>query len=197
MTRDQIIAFAKPVLFNTEMVQAILNGHKTCTRRLIRPMSRYACGIYVTEGQVFESTEESRMWHEQKPLFKPGDMLYVRETWSELSSGYEYKADGEEIDHLGNEMKWKPSIHMPKDAARIFLRITQVRIERLQDITIEDIRREGLTSMAVFAGDKEIAYQEWEQLWNSTVPKKELEFYGWHANPWVWVYEFERVVAEP
>lgn len=88
---------------------------------------------------------------------------------------------------------WRPSIHMPKEAARIFLRVTDVRVERLQDINTGGIRNEGLTSMAVHAGDMEIAQAEFALLWDTTVKESELEDYGWAANPWVWVIEFERL----
>ena len=93
---------------------------------------------------------------------------------------------------MGMERKWKPSIHMPKEAARIWLKVTDVRVERSQEITIDGIRNEGISSMAVHAGDMEIALKEWKNLWNSTIKKTDLDSYGWDANPWVWVIEFER-----
>ena len=87
---------------------------------------------------------------------------------------------------------WHPSIHMPKEAARIFLKITNVKAERLQDIDIDGIRNEGLLSAAVHSEDMEIALKEWEILLNSTIKKSDLDRYGWDANPYVWVIEFER-----
>ncbi len=87
---------------------------------------------------------------------------------------------------------WHPSIHMPKEAARIFLKITNVKAERLQDIDIDGIRNEGLLSAAVHCEDMEIALKEWEILWNSTIKKSDLDRYGWDANPYVWVIEFEQ-----
>ena len=93
---------------------------------------------------------------------------------------------------IADVTKWKPSIHMPKEAARIWLKVTNVRVERLQDITADSIRNEGLSSLAVHCGDMEIALKEWENLWNSTIKKSDLDRYGWDANPWVWVIEFER-----
>lgn len=194
MTRKELLGVAKPILFNTEMVRAILEGRKTCTRRIIKPKSRYACGIYVTKGQVFERTEESRMWKHQKPLYNPGDVMYVRETWSEWTGGYLYKAWPGPFPQPGGsaKMTWHPSLHMPKEAARIFLRVTDVRVERLQEITPEQ---------AICEGTKEtfppLAVDEFRDIWNSTVDKKDTELYGWDANPWVWVYEFERIAEEP
>ena len=195
----------KPILFNTEMVRAILDGRKSCTRRLVKPQPdekhTYPLG-FVTDSTEkkeigcfgFAANDYGGSIQYVKPPYRyaPGDILYVRESYSELTFGYVYKADGENIDHLGNVIKWHPSIHMPKEAARIWLKVTDVRVERLQEITIDGIRNEGLSSMAVHAGDMEIALKEWENLWNSTIKKSDLDSYGWEANPWVWVIEFER-----
>ena len=93
---------------------------------------------------------------------------------------------------FSHNREWKPSLFMPKEAARIWLKVTDVRVERLQEITIDGIRNEGLSSMAVHAGDMEIAMEEWKNLWNSTIKKPDINHYGWDANPWVWVIEFER-----
>lgn len=81
---------------------------------------------------------------------------------------------------------------MPREAARIWLEVTNVRVDRLQNITIDDIRREGLLSAAVHGGDMEIALEEWKILWNSTIKKSDFDCYGWNTNPWVWVIEFKR-----
>ena len=130
----------KPILFNTEMVRAILDGRKSCTRRLVKPepqgyfeVSEEPLYIYDTDGNQGKIT----------PPYQPSDILYVRESYSELTFGYVYKADGENIDHLGNVIKWHPSIHMPKEAARIWLKVTDVRVERLQEMTDDDAEAEG------------------------------------------------------
>ena len=86
---------------------------------------------------------------------------------------------------------------MPKEAARIFLKVTDVHVERLHEIDIEGIRNEGLSSAAVHCGDMEIALKEWEILWNSTIKKSDLDRYGWDANPWVLVIKFERCEKPP
>lgn len=104
-----------------------------------------------------------------------------------------YKASFAENEQPPGLETWKPSIHMPKEAARIFLRVTDVRVEQLQEITADGIRNEGLTSMAVHAGDMEIAQSEFALLWDTAVKKSDLDSYGWEANPWVWVIEFERL----
>lgn len=208
----------KPILFNTEMVRAILDGRKTCTRRIVKdgipddamwgytaftPKGYISCrGVYADGyGEGF-----------YKLPYQPGDLLYVRETWQ-----YLYELDGNEqviedtgkyyyaatdtipfdtyVDENGvkhDHAPWRPSIHMPKEAARIWLKVTNVRVERLQDITADDIRSEGLSSIAVHAGNMEIALKEWKKLWNSTIKKSDLDSYGWDANPRVWVIEFER-----
>lgn len=172
----------KPILFNTERVRAILDGRKSCTRRLVKPepqgyfeVSEEPLYIYDTDGNQGKIT----------PPYQPSDILYVRESYSELTFGYVYKADGENIDHLGNVIKWHPSIHMPKEAARIWLKVTDVRVERLQEMTDDDAEAEGCfdyTSTALGFPD----------VWDSTIKKSDLDRYGWDASPWVWVIEFER-----
>ena len=198
----------KPILFNTEMVRAILDGRKTCTRRLLKgPFTVHPNG-YITKPRGNENLCP------YEPPYQPGDILYVRETWERFeccncegdergfcpkepqknvldkhSCGcYMYRA----TDEIRGDAKWHPSIHMPKEAARIWLKVTDVRVERLQKITIDGIRNEGISSMAVHAGDMEIAIEEWKNLWNSTIKKSDLDCYGWDANPWVWVIGFER-----
>lgn len=230
MTRDELLAVAKPILFNTEMVRAILDGLKTVTRRCVKPKSKSAYGFYVThrvsDGAfmgVYDYDEDENSFDnpQTQPAYK-GDILYVRETWcwcpcwdcglNEPEKGcgeptarmtfdhkkHEYGCIGYKASFAENEQPpgletWKPSIHMPKEAARIFLRVTDVRVEQLQEITADGIRKEGLTSMAVHAGDMEIAQAEFALLWDTTVKESELEDYGWAANPWVWVIEFERL----
>lgn len=164
----------KPILFNTEMVRAILDGRKSCTRRVVKPQPTARYGAQCI-----------------KPPYQPGDILYVRETWKRALNGYYYYEDWQR-DDIADITKWKPSIHMPKEAARIWLRVTDVRVERLQEINAEGIRNKGISSMAVHVGDMEIALKEWKNLWNSTVKKSDINCYGWDANPWVWIIEFER-----
>lgn len=203
----------KPILFNTEMVRAIMDGRKTMTRRIIKQefIQSEQAPIQVAPGRF-------HFWcygEVNCPYGQSGDILWVRETWQsffpeEVTSNHQqgprsfsgipaesakghymhlyYRADGE-IEKAG----WLPSIHMPRVAARLFLRVKNVRVERLQDITSEDIRSEGLTSMGVHCGDMGLAIPEWKILWNSTIKKQDLDKYGWDANPWVWVIEFERV----
>lgn len=195
----------KPILFNTEMVRAILDGRKTCTRRLIKPQPDkkhiYPLG-FVTDSTEkkevgcfgFAANEYGGSIQYVKPPYRyaPGDILYVRETWKKAPNGYYYYEDWQRND-IADVTKWKPSIHMPKEAARIWLKVTNVRVERLQEITIDGIRNEGISSMAVHAGDMEIALKEWKNLWNSTIKKTDLDSYGWEANPYVFVIEFIRI----
>lgn len=194
----------KPILFNAEMVRAILDGRKTCTRRLIKPQPDkkhiYPLG-FVTDSTEkkevgcfgFAANEYGGSIQYVKPPYRyaPGDILYVRETWKKAPNGYYYYEDWQRND-IADVTKWKPSIHMPKEAARIWLKVADVRVERSQEITIDGIRNEGISSMAVHAGDMEIALKEWKNLWNSTIKKNRPDSYGWDANPWVWVIEFER-----
>lgn len=123
-------------------------------------------------------------WYiERYAPYQPGDILYVREAWSELSFGYVYKAAGENIDHLGNVIKWHPSIYMPKEAARIWLRVTNVRWERLQEISPGECVREGIESEALKEVGGEFVRGMFNDLWNSTLKKSDLARYGWDANP--------------
>lgn len=228
MTRTELLAVAKPILFNTEMVKAILDGRKTVTRRCVKPKSKNAYGFFVAErvsdgafiGVYDYDEEENAFDNPQKQPARTGDILYVRETWCKYDADhvidvrYAYKADATPIsEEARNELgyKWKPSIHMPKEAARIFLRVTNVRVERLQDIITGDyltpcnINQEGLYDPCLRCthhnGDCKDFISEhnctlvdsFTELWNTTVKKSDLELYGWEANPWVWVIEFERM----
>lgn len=197
----------KPVLFNTEMVRAILDGRKSCTRRVVKfPVNRYTNNVPLADKIALQELRCDKANFLEEPFFsfgmnlpyQPGDILYVRETFGypiSLNSGrqYVYRADEVAENGFKNDSHiWHPSIHMPKEAARIWLKVTDVRAERLQEITINGIRNEGLSSAAVHAGDMEIALREWKLLWNSTIKKTDLDRYGWDANPYVWVIEFER-----
>ena len=199
----------KPILFNTEMVRAILDGKKTCTRRIVKgaipddamwgytmftPKGCVSCrGVYADEyGEKF-----FRLPYQQ------GDILYVRETWCKGSwmnekERYYYKADDNDFHCV-----WHPSIHMPKEAARIWLKVTDVRVERLQEITDNECIKEGIYPSNcrdcndIFGCDvcPDEGYDEVDkfvEVWNSTIKKSDLNRYGWDANPWVWVISFER-----
>ena len=182
----------KPILFNTEMVRAILEGRKTVTRRVIKP---------VAMGLTYEDGSPAR-----KPQYCPGDILYVRETWCKtdcfgLQDGYVYKAnDNSILEETGFAPKWRPSIHMPREAARIFLRVKDVRVERLQNITYEDCLCEGIAKEEIDERDafRPVTSAKWlfAQLWDSTIKPADRALYGWAANPWVWVIEFERISKE-
>lgn len=210
----------KPILFNTEMVRAILDGRKTCTRRVIKPQPQsglcytYAgshkdCigkwtypnrGAHKLWGEGYKLPENikdeelSKRWN---PPYHTDDILYVRETWSE---GYEdgtyiYRADDKLADlptfKESSKLIYRPSIHMPKEAARIWLKVTNVRVERLQDITSEQIYREGVEVEYPHVLNGEEKRYAFSTLWDSTIKKADLDRYGLDANPWVWVIEFE------
>ena len=193
----------KGILFNTEMVRAILDGRKTCTRRIVKPQITAHYGAQCI-----------------KPPYQPGDILYVRETWerfecwncegdergncpkepkksvSDKACGcYMYRA----TDEISGDAKWHPSIHMPKEAARIWLKVTNVRVERLQDITDDGAEAEGAIDNRGFIHSPENEYdriytarEHFIGIWDRTIKKSDLDIYGWDANPWVWVIEFER-----
>ncbi len=197
----------KPILFNTEMVRAILDGRKTCTRRIVKDgipddamwgYSAFTPKGYITCRGVYADGYGEGFY---KLPYKPGDILYVRETWCGLPVNeaghfrghpiYYYKADGD-LRPEGWRGAWRPSIHMPKEAARIWLKVTDVRVERLQDITSEQICREGTEVEEPFVLNGEEKRYAFSVLWNSTIKKSDLDRYGWQANPHVWVIQFER-----
>lgn len=187
----------KPILFDTEMVRALLEGRKTVTRRVVKPQPVLDGHLWKLGGAAWRDSVLSvpvMLGHSlyNRAPYQPSDMLWVRETWQvQRGGGYMYRADT--IWPLCTsitpdwrcvpDIPWKPSIHMPREAARIFLRVTDVRCERLQEITSDQIDAEGCK------GDL-----SWFQLvWDSTVKPIDFDRYGWEANPWVWVIEFERV----
>lgn len=197
----------KPILFNTEMVRAILDGKKTCTRRIVKgaipddamwgytmftPKGCVSCrGVYADEyGEKF-----FRLPYQQ------GDILYVRETWCKgfwmnEKERYYYKADDNDFHCV-----WHPSIHMPKEAARIWLKVKDVRVERLRECGegwCVDIEKEGIVTpqdAILYVSDdafRDALRMEFQKTWDGTIKKSDLDCYGWNANPWVWVIEFER-----
>ena len=188
-----------PILFNTEMVRAILADRKTCTRRVIKYDKVYdVLNSPARKGNPDIPDKQFIKCLVNKP-YEVGDILYVRETWTdhyvpdELGKPelqYCYKADGVDIKAEclpGENNRWYPSIHMPKEAARIWLKVTDVRVERLQDIMEEE---PGPNCQLVKEG---VRYGcDFIAVWNSTIKKSDLDIYGWEANPWVWVIEFER-----
>lgn len=197
----------KPILFNTAMVQAILEGRKTTTRRLVKVNSSLDfIGCSSTGGDFdtaafgkgcYEKILDAKIIERVKAPYMPGDILYVRETWKQyekrvgrgnqchLEKFYGYKTDESNPKNPSEfyDGNWKPSIHMPKVAARIFLKVIGVRVERLQDIAEQGIKAEGITEeWPPHAMDK------FQELWDSTTKE-----YKWRLNPWVWVIEFERI----
>lgn len=201
-----------PILFNTEMVRAILDGRKTVTRRICKDGNIYTVpdmDFYDADKRTYAVHNYADKEHrvqlstaERSCPICPGDILYVRETWSEWTGGYLYKAWHGPFPQPGqcSAMKWHPSLHMPKEAARIWLKVTDVRVERLQDIDEEQAEKEGGINNIGFIHSSENEYENLhtaredfkENIWNSTIKKSDLYRYGWDAHPWVWVIEFER-----
>lgn len=231
----------KPILFNTEMVRAILDGRKSCTRRINKDANDYVVpdmDFYDSDKRTYAVHNYSDKEHKDKlsiaertcPIC-PGDILYVRETFAwcpcwdcgmDTEPGactdhiyhrekkeygcYMYRASCEDNEYPSADT-WHPSIHMPKEAARIWLKITDVRVERLQDITEEQACMEGTdpwdeacyenngwhpTFSDPDSGGDPNMIDGFHKLWNSTIKKTDLDRYGWDANPFVWVIEFER-----
>lgn len=225
----------KPILFNTEMVRAILDERKSCTRRIVKPqqfvgMLPDKCKNGVPEEFLKEKklmfkpycdmTDIELINTTYKAPYQPGDILYVRETWERFEC---WNCEGDErgncpkepkksvldktcgcymyraTDEISGDAKWHPSIHMPKEAARIWLCVTNVRVERLQEMMLKDFKAEGIydeykTYSETYTDHlRQMAYPKvFARLWNSTIKKSDLGQHGWDANPWVWVIEFER-----
>lgn len=194
----------KPILFNTYMVRAILDGRKTVTRRVVKTKHKGACGFYVTTRKsdgafmgVYEYDENESMFDNPlEPPYKVNDVLYVRETWKYSHGCYWHKAGftPQSIEYV----KWKPSIHMPKEAARLFLRVTDVRVEKLRDMELQDFIAEGIELSREDLKDYNNALHKarelFKDLWNSTAGKpytRERYTNNWYGNPYVWVIEFE------
>lgn len=196
----------RPILFNTEMVMALLNGTKTCTRRVVRykysntemkiKKDKYGARLIEIQKDVKGEKSDGSTYHKLLPFvekeapYQPGDILYVRETWCKGSYGnekekYYYKADDNNF-----FCTWHPSIHMPKEAARIWLKVTDVKAERLQDMDKMDAVKEGIDPRLCINLNHALA--KFKKLWDSTIKKSDLDRYGWDANPYVWVIEFER-----
>jgi hypothetical protein len=195
----------KPILFSTPMVQAILDGKKTQTRRIMKPQP--------------SSADETGIWYKMKsggesldcfpqPV-RVGDVLYVRETFAACETpfgDYLYKADYQTASKADLDIKkWSPSLHMPTDAARIFLRITAVKTERLQDISEQDAIKEGIERVGSYhnteggagmnlyenylakGNNQLLPFDSFKTLWQSINGPE-----SWNQNPWVWAYTFER-----
>lgn len=202
------------MIFNAEMVRAILNGSKTQTRRIVKSQ-------YQHESQQLVKCEDGlfRWWIRgaqiphggpvNQKYGKVGDRIWVRETWAEAGAGAPeltlYRANYPEHvpSHYENitpvsDIRWTPSIHMPRWASRILLEITAVRVERLNAISDKDAQAEGLERY----NDDGIVYygpygrgdcrpeRAFSELWQSIYGES-----SWQANPWVWVIEFKRVEA--
>lgn len=223
----------KSIVFNTEMVRAILDGRKTTTRRVVLQnkdiqefkTTRYPNGWWL-KGRVYVNWNSliCDLRREKSCKYWTGDTLYVREMWqymgcvsddSRIAGQIVYRADWK-----GNEpLAWRPSIHMPKEAARLFLRVTNVRVERLQDIDANGCIAEGIPyeevvpaisslpdnpffDMDKIVGDmqqreeEKLIAQSFGNLWNNNIKPKDINSYGWDANPWVQVISFERISKE-
>lgn len=187
----------RPILFSGPMVRAILEGRKTQTRRIVKfPETKRqvsgkeaeALGFYSLEGKTHGLVS---------PYGQPGDRLWVRETWTRFGDIISYKAD-EPVSGFKYDVKWRPSIHIPRWASRLLLEITALHIQRLQDISREDALYEGVRYSEAFGGyvtDDEgnnfhlsDPVQSFCKLWCSINGPE-----SWDSNPWVWVISFEKI----
>jgi len=208
----------KPILFNTPMVQAILDGRKTMTRRIAKRIPEETHRVEQISDNEFEAywggyVPDLKGFVDGSTIIKspyqPGDILWVRETWQHFClnrntmpncfaghSEYCFKASLNDTTYgccgEGGCKKWRPSIFMPREAARIFLRVRKVWVERVQDISEEDAKAEGVNpivdaTLNILPNGYRLAFNG---LWNELNSRRG---YGWDVNPWLFVYEFERV----
>ena len=214
------------ILFHPDMVRSILDGRKTQTRRVINPQQRYAHTLIDGRHETSIGEFDYDIRYILCPYGQPGTRMWVRETWQQFfedeippnrprgpkgemgipeqpdrRSVCVYRADGELSHPEYGKANWIPSIHMPRWASRITLEITGVRVERVQDISEEDIRSEG-TDECLYSsppyctqcgGHEHLCSRDrFRDLWDSLNVKRG---YPWDSNPWVWVVEFRRVKA--
>lgn len=204
----------KGVVFNTDMVTAVLDGYKTQMRRVIKVPPKAHCVFLAWDEATFQWYRKASSSHEifekleHIPLpYRVGDILYVKETWGiareqyggvDCKPSYVYRANCSPVEAWGRP--WRPSTQMPKDAARIFLKVTGITPKKLHDITEEDIAAEGIDSGISLRSfeDNDLnepvgGYREFAEYWDKNLSAKDKEFYSWDSNPWVWVITFERV----
>lgn len=193
----------RPILFSAPMVRAILEGRKTVTRRALNAQSLKNIGYGVQLGECHELPSEGPLhpnsigyYTDFCPFGHPGDRLWVRETHADIGCRLTYRADLDDGAHC-KVAKWTPAIHMFRKHSRILLEITDVRLERLHDISDDQALAEGIYSdpavngMYTADGDNYTSKQDgpgraFSHLWKSTGG-------DWAANPWVWLVEFKRV----
>lgn len=192
----------RPILMSGPMVRATLERRKWQTRRVIVPQRTDDSGwLYHDRGRKVYAVRAGmtgmamQAFLEQCPYGEPGACLWVRETWFKNAAGeILYRADYGPESYEGGAKGWKPSIHMPRRASRLTLEITAVRVERLQDISLDDMRAEGVRP------DREASLL-WREslkanfvtLWDSLNAKRG---YGWEANPWVWAIAYQPLEAD-
>ena len=216
------------MIFNAEMVRAILEGRKTQTRRVMKvqpepsktregdywfPSKKLECMVHISDIVPGNSPiADCHLFFQEHccPFGAVGDRIWVRETWAEAGAGAPdlklYRANYPEHvpSHYENvpkaeDIRWTPSIHMPRVACRILLEITDVRVERLNDISQEDAQAEGMEltgwrptySDPDSGGDYQTPYDNFAELWESIYGQE-----NWNANPWVWVIEFKRIEGD-
>lgn len=188
----------RPILFSTPMVQAILEGRKTMTRRVVKPQPINSDYWTAQSNAFYPNTNSAEPKILRCPHGQVGDRLWCKETYSLTDLGVIYKANMDDADMRlfgSTNRKWKPSIFMPRKFSRITLEITNIRVERLQDITEKDAIKEGVPPFSPngMAVSSTIPRKQFCVLWNSINSDRG---YSWESNPWVWVIEFVREVGQ-
>lgn len=185
----------KPILFNADMVRAILDGRKTQTRRIVK--LPHGADVIVQNGKVWKPARVDYEGYVDCPFGQPGDRLWVRESWAWYPLDHDptcviYRADYPHGTPCPPEYeRWRPCIHMPRWASRILLEVTAVRVERLQDISEADAQAEGATGQCPVGNlrvyNKAPLAYHFAQIWEQAHPNT------WDQNPWVWAIDFRSV----
>ena len=210
MNREEILKVAKPIIFSTDSVQGILDNRKSQTRRVIKGLGNkwhvdrllgdwhLSEPPYIKDGKLYwelqTDVDDSHVFKMNLP-HKVGDILWVRETWCPAKRDFFYKADWERND-MGDMWQWKSPMYMPKAAARIFLQVTDMRVERLWNMNVNDFLREGIKPICGISTAPELvgAYADkYKEIWDKLNAKRG---YPYDSNPWIWVISFERVMID-
>ncbi len=227
----------RSIIFTSDMVRAILDSRKTVVRKVIKPQPKMklcytAMGSSNVGKWTYPSPTAHKYWGDEwrladditsedraktwNPPCHTDDILYVREIWARHGNPkagrpmhYDYKADRDDPRLWDNGFiaEWESPVRMPKEAARLFLKVTNVSVERLHDAPLESVLQEGIATQCASCAkrcqapdlsvgkaklDRLPCAVEFRNLWDSKVRKAVLKEYGWSADPYVWVIEFER-----
>ena len=175
----------RPIYLNTDTIQAVISNQKRVIRKIMNPqpvitehMTKYKDyqSFNAEPQQRFDPFLLSYLLINRKTPYTIGDLLYVKEKWAETADGkYVYYAED-----INASKTWNTSVQMPKDAARLWLKVMNVAVKRLHDVTDQDVQKEGVVSL-----------EEYKMMWDAALKPKDRSIYGWDKNPWTWEITFQ------